>query len=188
MKGLFWGLLSIWQQFGGIVYFGPSVWSMIDDRGENHEPLALTQTCKLLSADCCILCDIYQVDYSMPAYLQPGSSWSIPPKDRGKKDDVFAGSTLLHESWDPWSGQWGPWNSAQVHRVLPHQSSHQGETQTPQNLHPKLRLIWDEIWFEIEFEWQVEDILMIIVNLGSHITNLTAVLRKAIASSFAWYE
>lgn len=109
-EGAFWGLLSIWQQFGGIVYFGPSVWSMIDDRGENHEPLALTQTCKLLSADCCILCDIYQVDYSMRAYLQPGSSWSIPPKDRGKKDDVFAGSTLQHESWDPWSGQRRLWN------------------------------------------------------------------------------
>lgn len=33
----------------------------------------------------------------------------------------------------------------QVHRVLPHQSRHQGETQTSQNLHPMLRLIWDEI-------------------------------------------
>lgn len=60
---------SIWQQFGGIVYFGPSVWSMIDDRRENHEPLALAQTCKLLSADCRILLDIYQVDYSMPPHL-----------------------------------------------------------------------------------------------------------------------
>lgn len=61
--------------------------------------------------------------------------------------------------------------SVQVHRVLPHQSRHQGETQTPQNLHLIVRLIWDEI----EFEWQVEDILMIIVILGSRITNLTAV-------------
>lgn len=82
MKGLFFqGRSSIWQQFGGIVYFGPSVWSMIDDRRENHEPLALAQTCKLLSADCCILLDIYEVDYSMPPHLQPGSSWSIPPKE-----------------------------------------------------------------------------------------------------------
>lgn len=102
-RGFFQGLHSIWQQFGGIVYFGPSVWSMIDDRRENHEPLAWAQTCKLLSADCCILLDIYQVEYSMPPYLQPGSSWSIPLKEGGKRADVFA---LLGGSRNPSSGQW----------------------------------------------------------------------------------
>lgn len=153
MKGLFWVLLSIWQQFGGIVYFGPSVWSMIDDRGENREPLALAQTCKLLSADCCILCDIYQVDYGMPAYLQPGSSWSIPPKDGGKKD-VFCWFHSVAWKLKPEVASEGQEISAQVHCVWPHQS-----------IHPMLRLIWDEI--EFEFEWRVEDILMIIVILGS---------------------
>lgn len=102
MKGLFQGMHSIWQQFGGIVYFGPTVWSMIDDRRENHEPLAWAQTCKLLSADCCILLDIYQVVYSMPPYLQPGSSWSIPLKEGGRGADVVA---LFGESRNPWGDQ-----------------------------------------------------------------------------------
>lgn len=84
----FQGLHSIWQQFGSIVYFGPSVWSMIDDRRENHEPLARAQSCKLLSADCRTRLDIYQVDYSMPPYLEAGSSWSIPPEDRRKGADA----------------------------------------------------------------------------------------------------
>lgn len=57
---------------------------MIDDRRENHEPLAWVQTCKLLSADCRILPDIYQVDYSMPLYLPTGNSWSIPQQEREK--------------------------------------------------------------------------------------------------------
>lgn len=52
--------------------------------------------------------------------------------------------------------------SIQVHCVWPHQSRHRGETQTPQNLHPLLRLIWDKI--EFQFEWQVVNILMIIVS------------------------
>ena len=89
-EGLFFqGLHSIWQQFGSIVYFGPSMWSMIDDRGENHEPLAWAQTCKLLSADCRILLDIYQVDYSTPLYLQKGSCWSIPPQEGERWADAF---------------------------------------------------------------------------------------------------
>lgn len=101
-RAFFQGMHSIWQQFGGIVYFGPTVWSMIDDRRENHEPLAWAQTCKLLSADCCILLDIYQVVYSMPPYLQPGSSWSIPLKEGGRGADVVA---LLGESRNPWGDQ-----------------------------------------------------------------------------------
>lgn len=80
-RAFFLGLHSIWQQFGSIVCFGPGVWSMIDDRGENHEPLARAQTCKLLSADCWILLDIYQADYSMCLYTQTGSSWSAPPQE-----------------------------------------------------------------------------------------------------------
>ena len=63
-----WFLCTRWQQFGGIVYFGPirSLWWITG--GKSHKPLAWAQ-----SADCFILLHIYQLEYYMAAnvgYIQ----------------------------------------------------------------------------------------------------------------------
>lgn len=119
------------------MYFGPSVWSMIDDKGENHEPLALTQTCKLLSADCCILCDIYQVDYAACLLIYSQEAADQFHQRREERKTMFLLVPLCcMKAETPQVASEGCEISAQVHGVLPHQSQHQND------LCPMLRLIW----------------------------------------------